>query len=161
MRFICHQFRLDWIILKKFSSISLNWSKAMLFLSSYFSNPPQLIGESGPLPTLFSIDDHEVYYSCAVTHANNHYIFGGFEKKRQVLQVANCGLVTIGVTPFEVASNSACGAMGNLIIVCFNTHRLCRFAPSPLGQWSEMPLSNFIHKSTSIGTSTGTCLLFM
>ena len=98
-----------------------------------------------------------MYYSCGVTYENTHYIFGGFEQTRQVLQLTlNCGLDVIGEMPFETMSAGACGTLGSDIVLCFDENRLCRYSPTPTGsEWRNMSLSTHEHRSVSIATSSG------
>ena len=133
---------------------------AMLLLSTYEylgqSNTPRLIGETGELSTAFDFNDQEVYKSCGVTHENNLFIYGGHENKRQVLQVINCSLSLIGTTPFD-HMYGACDSWNGIIVLCFSyfDYKLCRQATTPLGQWSDMTLSKYEHRSTQIASSPG------
>ena len=111
---------------------------------------------------MFSFNAEEVDESCAVTHENKYYIFGGRVNTRQVLQLDNCRLTSIGSIDFT-HDGGACGSANGVIILCFNTvnsmdYKRCRQAATPNGPWTEMALSTYDHKDTSIATSTGSLL---
>ena len=119
-------------------------------------NSPRLIETSGEVSTNFKFDGKEVDESCGVTFQNKHFIFGGNLNKRQVLQVKYCGLTTIGSTPFD-HFEGACGSTDALIILCFDTFdaKRCRQATLPTGPWTQMALSTYDHRWTSIASSPG------
>ena len=130
-------------------SCTLNWSQ----------NTPQLIDTVGELSTTFDFNGAEVYASCGVTFQNKHYIFGGFANKRQIRQVSDCGLISMGTLDFDHYLG-ACGSTGGAVVLCFNylytsEHNRCRQASSPTGPWSEMVSSFQTHKQTAIATSPG------
>ena len=68
-------------------------------------------------------------FSCAVTHANNFYIYGGEIHRRQVLQLVDCGLTSIGTLSFE-HYYGAYGSSIDLILLCFDytDAKQCRYA---------------------------------
>ena len=107
--------------------------------------------------TTFDVIGHEVKESCSVTFQNNHYIFGGLDNQRQVLQVESCGLTAVGTLAFN-HETGACASTGGLIVLCFDytDYKQCRQSSSPLGPWTLMPASTYDHRSTSIATSRGT-----
>ena len=124
------------------------------------SNTPRLIGTTGELSTTFDFNGQKITESCGVTFQNKHFIFGHAEKKRQILELNDCGLISIGSLKFD-SKQSACSSTDQVILLCFNTesandYKRCRQASSPTGQWSELALSKFDHRFTSIATSPGT-----
>merc|ERR1711935_38718 len=135
-------------------------SLAMLFLCTTDpSNTPRLIDSMGELPTTIDMNDQDVIASCGVTFQNRQFIFGGNKDMRQILQIEKCRLNSIGTTPFK-STFAACSCTSGVIILCFGTGndddddaKLCRQASSPNGPWTQMALSTFNHKSTSIATS--------
>ena len=120
------------------------------------SNPPRLIETAGELSTSFKTSGQEVYDSCGVTFQNKQYIFGGNTNKRQVLQIEDCGLIRIGTTEFDHV-RGACGSTNTMIVLCFNSFdaKRCRQASSPTGRWTQMQLSTYHHRFTSIAISQG------
>ena len=88
----------------------------------------------------------------------SHAVFGGEKNERQVLQVDDCGLSRIGTTPFDHVFG-ACASTDVLIMLCFNLdsndYKRCRQASSPSGPWTQMALSRYDHRATSIATSAG------
>ena len=76
----------------------------------------------------------------------------------------HCGLVKLGSTPFEHRSGS-CGSNNDAIVLCFNAYtsgeyngydyKHCRQATSPSGPWSDLELSTYEHRLTSIAASPG------
>ena len=103
-----------------------------------------------------ALNGHSVYQSCAVTHENNFYIYGGDSDERQVLQVDNCGLTLIGSLSFD-HDKGACGSSNGVIVLCFDVSdtKQCRKSTSPLGEWSEMTSSTYEHRWISIALSPG------
>ena len=97
-----------------------------------------------------------MWRSCGVTHENIFFIYGGFPNERQVLQLIDCGLSSIGTLPFDYAWG-ACDSSNGLILLCFdiNDTKQCRQATTPLGPWSEMTPSTYDHRATQIATSPG------
>ena len=119
-------------------------------------NTPRLIGEMDELSTAFDLNGQEVFESCGVTHENNHYIYGGDENKRQVLQLIDCSLSLIGTIPFN-HEWGACDSSNGIIVLCFdiNNYKRCRQATTPLGEWRELTPSTYEHRITHIATSPG------
>ena len=126
-----------------------------------------LISTVGELPTSIDFNRAEVLFSCAVTHANKFFIYGGRyteKQRRQVLQLVDCGLTSIGTLPFD-HYYGACGSQAlsysgahvDLILLCFdNTDvKQCRYATEPLGPWNVMTESTWHHQETSIATTPG------
>merc|ERR1711935_604254 len=131
---------------------------AMLFLSTAESNTPVLIDTAGELSTNFDYNGQEVYHSCGVTFRNKQLIFGGQTNRRQILEINDCGLKTIGSIPFD-HDRGACSSTDDAIVLCFNSndsndYNRCRMASSPNGRWSQMLLSNYAHRYTSIASSS-------
>ena len=59
--------------------------------------------------------------SCALTHQNKHFIYGGgISTGKQVLEVTDCGLTSFGSLDFK-HSNGACSS-SNGVIVCALIH---------------------------------------
>ena len=144
-------------------------NKAMLFLSAPTDqvkpiNMAYLIQPTGELRVFFQYDHYEVDGSCAVTHKNIQYIFGGKKNKRQVLKLDECKLKKFGKTVLGFDHESGgCSTSNGVIYLCFdlNDHKRCRKAESPDKEWSELTLSTFDHRLTSIATSTGTTFMRM
>ena len=115
-----------------------------------------MIGTDGELSTRFDYNDQEVEQSCGVTYENNFFIYGGDLNTRQVLQVIDCGLSSIGTLLFDHYFG-ACDSANGLILLCFdeNDTKQCRQATTPLGPWSEMTPSTYDHRWTQIATSPG------
>ena len=121
-----------------------------------------LISTVGELPTSIDFNRAEVLFSCAVTHANKFYIYGAEIHKRQVIQLVDCGLKSIGTLPFD-HYYGACGSQtlaysgAHVILLCFDYTdvKQCRYATDPLGPWNVMTESTWHHQSTSIATTPG------
>ena len=129
------------------------------------NNRTKLISAMGELSIAFESNVHEVDKSCGVTHENNFFIYGGVVNRKQVLQLINCGLTFIGALPFNHFMG-ACDSSNGRIVLCFDrgepykveedsNSRQCRRATSPLGPWSEMPLSAVDHDNVPIVASPG------
>ena len=135
-------------------------NQAMLFLSAKPITIPSahLIQPTGELRVLFQYDKNEVDGSCAVTHKNIQYIFGGKRNKRQVLQLAfECKLKSSNIVLGFNHENGGCSTTNGVIVLCFdlNDPKSCRQTESPDKEWIELTKSQFEHRLTSIATSTG------
>ena len=133
-------------------------------LNSTDSNTPRLIEAAGEVLTKFKFDGQEVHSSCGVMFQNKHFLFGGETNKRLVLKIKNCGLSNIGSTPFDHRAG-ACSSTDEAVILCFNVenkdnndYKRCRQASSPNGPWTQLALSTYDHRYTSIATSPGNYL---
>ena len=123
-----------------------------------------LISTVGELSTSIDFNRAEVLFSCAVTHGNKFYIYGAEIHKRQVIQLVDCGLKSIGTLPFD-HYYGACGSQAlsysgahvDLILLCFDYTdvKQCRYATEPLGPWNVMTESTWHHQETSIATTPG------
>ena len=121
-----------------------------------------LISTVGELPNSIDFNRAEVLFSCAVTHGNKFYIYGAEIHKRQVIQLVDCGLKSIGTLPFD-HYYGACGSQAlsysgtHVILLCFDYTdvKQCRYATDPLGPWNVMTESTWHHQSTSIATTPG------
>ena len=145
-------------------------TQAMLILcksasSTCTSGEQHLISTVGELPTSIDFNRAEVLFSCAVTHANKFYIYGGRyteKQRRQVLQLVDCKIDSIGTLPFD-HYYGACGSQAlshsgaHVILLCFDYTdvKQCRYATEPLGPWNVMTESTWHHQSTSIATTPG------
>lgn len=142
-------------------------NKAMLFLSAptdQLKSNAYLIQPTGNLNNHVQYNGMEVDGSCAVTHENVQYIFGGKKNKRQVLKLDECKLKKSGNTVLGFDhENGGCSTSNGVIYLCFdlNDYKRCRKAESPDKEWSELTLSTFDHRLTSIATSTGTTFMRM
>ena len=112
------------------------------------------------MPTNFDLSNQKVENSCGVTFQNKHFIFGGRKSNaRQILQLDDCRLINIGSLAFD--HDGACGSTNGVMVLCFNNAengdgKRCRQASSPTEQWSEVALSMYEHRHTSVATSKGT-----
>ena len=127
------------------------------------SNPVRLIDTAGELSTIFTRSGQDdMYASCGVTFQNVHFIFGGDNKPRQILQVDECGLIKLGSLDFD-HHKGACSSTWEVIVLCFNFDkdgtkvdlRRCRKASSSSGTWTETRSSLYDHREASIATSEG------
>merc|ERR1711892_884394 len=156
------------------STPTSNSLAAMLFINTkYLSHTPHLIDATGELSTSFDTNGQDVFQSCGVTFQNKQLIFGGNTHRRQILQVDSCSLTSVGSIPFD-HYRAACGSTAGVIVLCFNYDEFatgpdglrrrrdgsdandakrCRQATSPSGPWTEMALSTYEHKYTSIAAS--------
>ena len=122
---------------------------------------PRLIDTVGELSTTFDLNGQEVHNSCGVTFQNEHFIFGGDQKKRQILKVNQCGLISIGSTPFD-HFRGACGSTDDVILLCFNEEdggedaKRCRKASTPKGPWTQIQFSIYEHRAQQSANSPGT-----
>ena len=100
-----------------------------------------------------------------MTFRNQHFFFGGAPKgevqnNRRILELKDCGLIKIDSDLSFDHRSGACGSTDEVIILCFNNDdpddfKRCRQASFPQGPWSEMNLSTYEHRATSIAPSQG------
>ena len=103
-------------------------------------------------------ENTEVFWSCSVTWRNHFYVFGGYSETRQISKVTGCKLTSIGTLAFD-HHYAGCSIVGeDIIYLCFNgnnadDYKKCRSAAEPLGNFTEVPLSNYQHKDIRIASS--------
>ena len=117
-----------------------------------------MIDSAGEVMTTFKFNGQEVYRSCGVVFQNKQYLYGGQKYKKQILQISNCDLISIGSFSFFL-EHGACGSTDETIFLCFNSNeadtKRCRQASSPTGPWTPMALSDYDHQYISIANSSG------
>ena len=128
--------------------------------------PALLLNSEGEQKELacFERDDTmtEAYASCSINWNNQLFIFGGNSDKRQISRLTGHKLERIGTLLFDHYQGS-CSMMANKhIFLCFSNswgrndphdYNRCRRATGPLEQFSEVALSTYDHKATSISCS--------
>ena len=93
-----------------------------------------------------------------MTWRNNFYIFGGETHTRQISQIIDKKLTTIGSLTFD-HRYGACSVMGlDEIYLCFNyanrnDSSLCRVSESPLGEFYEIEPSDYEHRLAKTAAS--------
>ena len=102
-------------------------------------------------------ENTQVYYSCSITWRNKHFVFGGYNEKKQISQLIGCELKRVGSLAFDHFFG-ACTTVGdNLIYLCFNyasgDYKKCRMATSPIGQFEEINASTYNHHYVRIAAS--------
>ena len=138
--------------------------KGVLILSTWSSsNVPIITNLTGVEITNFDFaydDETVVLFSCSIVWQNENYVFGGYNKERQIAKIDGCRLRRIG----ELAFNHEYGGCANVnneqILLCFHNHvsdfsgmDKCRNSTSPTGVFEEIPRSNFKHQYTKIAAS--------
>ena len=95
--------------------------------------------------------------SCSLQWQNNHYFFGGTEKRQQVSMVSGNRLKRIGQLSFILEAGGCTVVNQSTIVLCFDLYQdnLCRWSNSPLGSFTELPKSNHSHRSTRIASFDG------
>ena len=77
----------------------------LLMLNSYHSaNKPILLDVNGREEDDFAFDNggYETSGGCSLMIENEQYFFGGHNEATQILQLVECSLVKIGITPFNM-----------------------------------------------------------
>ena len=106
-------------------------------------------------------EETQVSGSCSVTYRNRFYVFGGWNQKRQISEVAQCELKRIGTLGFDHDEAACSNVDDREIYLCFdwNNRKQCRSAVDPLGNFTEIPLSTYSHESTSTAASPSKSLI--
>ena len=106
--------------------------------------------------------DQDVSKSCSLTWRGDFYIFGGdrqSKSERQILKLIDCIIFPLGSLSFEHYYGGCGTSDDELIYLCFTekdgNHKKCRSATSPQGSYSELPVTNYIHRRTRIGVNPG------
>ena len=102
-------------------------------------------------------DDTEVFLSCSLQWKNQYYVFGGLNEKTQVSMVIDFRLERKGRLAFNF-DIGGCTVLEQLIIVlCFTDKegKLCRQSKTPLGQFTNLPNSNYKHQGTRFASFNG------
>ena len=91
-------------------------------MSSCFRAPLVINGQDGnpsvrpSNPTNFQQNGYSIVHSCMVIHQNRPIIYGGdASTATQILEVADCGLSSIGTLPFNLNSG-LCGGTKSKVI---------------------------------------------
>ena len=94
--------------------------------------------------------------SCSTTFNNRMFVFGGAVNKRQISEVAGCGLKHIGQLSFEF-HRGVCAELQNFLILCFDVDniRKCRKTLNVVGNFHEINNSTHPHKYIYMGASEG------
>ena len=102
-------------------------------------------------------ENTQVYYSCSITWRNEHFVFGGYNEKKQISQIIGCELKRVGSLAFDHYYGACTTVSDSLIYLCFNDapddYKKCRVATSPLGQFEETNASTNDHRYTRIAAS--------
>ena len=113
--------------------------------------------------TCFERDDNtEAYYSCSINWKNQFHVFGGNNQRRQISRLSGYRLESIGSLTFNHKWGT-CSVMANqFIFLCFDNSdsqnesddiRRCRRSTGPLGNFTEVALSNHHHRRSQISCS--------
>ena len=102
----------------------------------------------------------EVYGSCSVTWRGELFIFGGDEETKQISKLNGCQLERIGSLSFNHDFGTCAVVNDEDIYLCFNDGgsadlKRCRKANEPMGVFKEINQSNYEHRYTRIGASSG------
>ena len=103
----------------------------------------------------------EIDQSCSLVFKNEVYIFGGFNRRRQISQVSDCKLTRVGTLNFDFESSACTTIQESTLILCFdnfgNDGRICRLADKPTGLFNTIIDSNFYHYNSKIASNNGYC----
>ena len=141
-------------------------TKKILVLSSYQGwKPVMLVNSAGDQEelTCFERDDTtRAHNSCFVNWKNQLFIFGGSTEQRQVSRLSGYKLERLGDLSFD-HQYGACSNMANMyIFLCFDLKedsndtddpRRCRRSTGPMEQFSEVALSNHVHRGIQTSCS--------
>ena len=105
--------------------------------------------------TAFTIaDDVEVFGSCAVTYKDQFFVYGGYDRKRQIAKVTNKSLRNVGSLPFDFREGG-CSSTTDKIFLCFvyGGWRTCYKTTNPFGQFEETRKSKYKHRLIKFASS--------
>ena len=114
-----------------------------------------LNGKAMNCPAFTIADDVEVYYSCAVTHQDQFYVYGGISYKRQIAKVTYKSLVKVGSLPFDFQMGG-CSSTTDKILLCFHYHgdmKTCYKTTNSIAQFEETRRSKHEHRSIKFASS--------
>ena len=115
--------------------------------------------------------DTQVWFSCSLQWKNNHYVFGGGQKRdwkgywwpdyenRQVSMVSGNRLDLKATLDFKFYAG-ACTVLNQItIVLCFSANwsdaKVCRRSNNPLGSFSKLQNSTYGHHDTRIASFDG------
>ena len=144
-------------ILAKSSVLVLNTSSK--YRKSLFDiNKPVLTDLNGRAMncTAFTIpDDVQVFGSCAVTYKGQFFVYGGYDRKRQIAKVTNKSLRNVGSLPFNFKFGG-CTSTTNKIVLCFHVNgdkKTCYKTTNPTGQFEKTRKSKYLHRRIKFASS--------
>ena len=101
--------------------------------------------------------DTEVFRSCSLQWQNQYYVFGGYNKKRQVSMVNGNRLEQKATLDFEFKEGTCSILNQNILVLCFDWDeaKMCRQSNNPLGSFKKLPSSNYDHRRIRIASFGG------
>ena len=137
--------------------------KSVLILNTRNSNNAVITDGNGkeeyPADDFFFMfgNNTEVYRSCSVTWHGELFIFGGVNDQKQISKLNGCKLERVGNLSFEHYQGACATVNDREIYLCFdwNSTTKCRKANEPMGIFEEIKPSDYDHKRTRIGASSG------
>ena len=106
-------------------------------------------------------NDVEVYYSCSLQWKNQYYVIGG-SKLSQVSMLSGNRLERKRTLEFNF-QNGGCAVLNqSTIVLCFDQYKptVCHQSNNPLGSFTKLPNSKFIHENIRIASFDGKNTIF-
>ena len=105
----------------------------------------------------FEYDDNtEVEHGCSVTYRGEFYVYGSSDKT-QIAKVNGCKLERVGSLSFYFYYGGCDVVNEQEIYICFSSYekKQCYVGTNPLGQFSQVAKSKYIHDGTNIASNKG------
>lgn len=102
-------------------------------------------------------DETQISESCSVTYRGNFFVFGGQREDRQISQLIGCSLERVGSLSFDFFVGACTVVKEESIYLCFDYYdaKQCYVGADPVGAFSKINESQFIHEATRVAASDG------
>ena len=99
----------------------------------------------------------ESYYSCALTHRNRHFVFGGSSQKRQISELIGCKLVRVADLSFDLYGGACTVDNMDSMMLCFHNSATqdCWKSQDIDKPFVKLSKSVYTHQYTSIASNEG------
>jgi len=128
---------------------------SVLFLYKRNKQMTDLNGKALNCPAFTIANDVEVDHSCAVTYQGVYYVYGGWNRKRQIAKITDKALTNVGSLPFDF-QNGGCSSTNDKILLCFHhfgDKRTCYKTTNPIAQFEATKKTIHEHRGIRIASS--------
>ena len=164
-------------------STTIKTTTALSTINEKFDSVLLLNGKNAVLRSLdgqiydfdYSVDDDSYARGhCSITFKNENFILGWVLNvedksyfflyrsgsgtyKQQISKLVGCDLRRIGSLSFDIGTSQSCATGNGKIFVCFGSSQkdMCYRSTDPLGQFTSIGRSSYVHFDTNIAASDG------